>query len=246
MSNLHSKSNPLTTKEMGTTAKTQVHNVIILDRSGSMNSIKTAAMKGCNEVISSVREAKKEYSETMDQKISLILFDSQSIDTLAWDSDPEKTPLLTPATYIPGACTPLYDAIGITLSRLEKQIETDGMDHSVIVTIITDGYENASIEYTGAMVKQLIDRLTEKGWSFAYMGADHDVEAVSASISITNTFTFDKSTVGAQAMFEKDMDAKRRYWEKLDRENRMYPHMSREERREKYKVFSKEYFDDKL
>ena len=227
-----------------TPSKTKVHNVIILDRSGSMHSIREAAISGCNEVISAARIAKEKFSHTMDQMISVILFDSTGIDTLAWDSDPMSTPLLTHETYIPGAATPLYDAVGITLVRLERQIASQGEDESVIVTIITDGYENASREYSGRAIKGMIDNLRAKGWSFAYMGADHDVERVASSISISNTIRFEKSRRGTMDMFEKERRAKERYWEKLDRMKREEPCISKEEKMRRFRLFSDEYLDE--
>ena len=56
--------------------------------------------------------------------------------------------------------------------------------------MVTDGYENASKEYDGKAIKALIDELKGKGWVFAYIGANQDVEQVAATISITNTMTF--------------------------------------------------------
>jgi len=227
-----------------TSDKTTVHNVIILDRSGSMHSIRLEAMTGCNEVISAARKAKEKYSDTMDQVLSIVLFDSVSVDTLEWDSDPMSAKDLTPETYIPGAATPLYDAIGSTVTRLERQIKAQGGDHSVTVTIITDGYENSSREYSLEMIKNMISRLKDEGWSFAYMGADHDVEKVSHSISITSTYKFEKSSAGAKGMFEKERMAKERYWDKIDRMRKEDPNLSYDERRARYRKFSDEYLDE--
>ena len=103
----------------------------------------------------------------------------------------QKPAILTEETYVPGACTPLYDAVGRTLTKLEKELKDDE-NHSVIVTIITDGYENCSHEYNLAAVKSLIEHLKKGGWSFAYMGTDHDVEGVTVSLSITNVVKFEK------------------------------------------------------
>ena len=227
-----------------TSDKTTVHNVIILDRSGSMQSIRFEAMTGCNEVISAARKAKEKYSDTMDQVLSIVLFDSVSVDTLEWDSDPMSAKDLTPETYIPGAATPLYDAIGSTVTRLERQIKAQGGDHSVTVTIITDGYENSSREYSMGMIKSMISRLKTEGWSFAYMGADHDVEKVSHSISITSTYKFNKSADGTREMFEKERMAKERYWDKIDRMRKEDPNLSYDERKSRYRKFSDEYLDE--
>ena len=101
-------------------AKTKVYNVIIMDRSGSMWDIQRPAIQGFNEVLGGVKAAKNKYQKTQEQFITLVLFDSSSIDNVYWNEDPDKAAILTQETYVPGACTPLYDAMGRTLTRLEK------------------------------------------------------------------------------------------------------------------------------
>ena len=78
--------------------------------------------------------------------------------------------------------TPLYDAIGNTITAVHRMMEND-RNAIASVTIITDGYENASKEYTHTAIRSLIEAYKSEGWLFAYIGADHDVEAVSFSLS---------------------------------------------------------------
>ena len=196
-------------------AKTKVYNVIIMDRSGSMWEIQRPAIMGFNEVLGGVKAAREKFSETQEQLISLVLFDSSSIDELYWNADPAKVEHLTDKTYVPGASTPLYDAMGRTLTKLEKELSGEG-DHSVAVTVITDGYENASREYSLASVKALIEHLTGLGWSFAYMGTDHDVEGVSVSLSITNVIRFEKTEAETMKSFQKERRARMRWAEEED------------------------------
>ena len=120
-------------------AKTKVYNVIIMDRSGSMWDIQKSAIMGFNEVLGGVKAAKKKYSDTQEQLITLVLFDSEEITDVHWNADPDAASILTKETYVPGACTPLYDAMGRTLTRLRKEIGDD-KDCSFAVTVITDGY----------------------------------------------------------------------------------------------------------
>ena len=158
--------------------KSKVYNVIIMDRSGSMWDIQKPAIQGFNEVLGGVKADAAKYAQTQDHFISLVLFDSSAVEDVYWNADPAGAKRLTEKTYVPGACTPLYDAVGRTLTRLESELKDD-TNHTVVVTIITDGYENASKEYSLPSVKALIQHLTEEGWSFAYMGTDHDVHGVS-------------------------------------------------------------------
>ena len=192
------------------TEKTKVYNVIIMDRSGSMWDIQKPAIMGFNEVLGGVQAASSKYADTQEQFITLVLFDSVSIDEVYWNADPSKAEHLTDKTYVPGACTPLYDAMGRTLTKLEKELKGDE-NHSVIVTIITDGYENFSKEYNLPAIKALVEHLKDEGWSFAYMGTDHDVHAVSIDLSITNVVKFEKTEAETLKTFQKERRARERW-----------------------------------
>lgn len=195
-----------------TNAKTKTYNVIIMDRSGSMWDIQKSAIKGFNEVFRGVKSAAKKYSKVQEQLITLVLFDSDSIDNVYWNADPFAVPTLNKNTYVPGACTPLYDAIGQTLTRLEKELKEDE-DHSVVVTIITDGLENCSTEYSGMAVKALVEHLKTKGWSFAYMGTDHDVYGAAVHLSISNVIQFQKTEAETLKTFRKERLAREKWAE---------------------------------
>ena len=192
------------------TEKTKVYNVIIMDRSGSMWDIQKPSIQGFNEVLGGVKAAKKKYSDTQEQMITLVLFDSSSVDTLYWNADPDVVPILTSETYVPGAATPLYDAMGKTLTALQKELKNDD-NHSVAVTVITDGFENSSEEYDLPAIKGLIEHLKGEGWSFAYMGTDHDVESVTVSLSISNVIQFAKTEEETLETFRKERRARERW-----------------------------------
>ena len=192
--------------------KTKVYNVIIMDRSGSMWDIRKPAIMGFNEVLGGVKAAQTKYAETQEQFITLVLFDSASIDEVYWNADPPKAEHLTTETYVPGSATPLYDAMGRTLTKLERELKGDE-NHSVLVTVITDGYENDSREYDLASVKALVEHLKDRGWTFAYMGTDHDVHAVSIDLSITNVVKFEKTAEETLETFKKERRARERWVE---------------------------------
>jgi hypothetical protein len=88
-------------------------------------------------------------------------------------------------------------------------------DHNVLVTILTDGEENASKEYSGKDIKKMIEELKLNRWTFTYIGTDHDVEKFAASISITNTLVFHKIESDMKAMFVKEQSSRRAYSEKI-------------------------------
>lgn len=111
----------------------------------------------------------------------------------------EKVNDITLADYEPCCMTPLYDAIGNVCTRLHTTIKDDE-SASVAVTIITDGYENASREFSAKAIKALIEAYKQEGWMFAYIGADHDVESVAFNLSIDNTMTWEKTEEGTEKM----------------------------------------------
>ena len=175
--------------------KTRIFNLIIIDESGSMQSIKKAAIDSVNETIQTIRSAQVKH-EDQEHYVSLVTF-NDDVKTIYECMPVDEVKELTAETYQPACCTALYDAMGISLSALRKKVAEDD---KVLVTIVTDGYENASKEYGGKAIKALVDELKTKGWVFAYIGANQDVEAVAATISITNTLKFSATSAGVHGM----------------------------------------------
>lgn len=185
--------------------KTRIHNLIILDESGSMESIKRAAINGMNETVQSIRDAQKKHDD-QEHIVSLVSFNSSEIKGI-YDCVPvAEVKELTDKEYVPDCCTPLYDAMGLSLNHLRAKVNDED---KVLVTIITDGEENSSSEYNSAAIKALVDSLKEKGWVFAYIGANQDVLKVAQTISITNVMNFsstDFGTTSAIASLRKSRD----------------------------------------
>lgn len=185
--------------------KTRIHNLIILDESGSMESIKRAAINGMNETVQSIRDAQKKHDD-QEHIVSLVSFNSSEIKGI-YDCVPvAEVKELTDKEYVPDCCTPLYDAMGLSLNHLRAKVNDED---KVLVTIITDGEENSSSEYNSAAIKALVDSLKEKGWVFAYIGANQDVLKVTQTISITNVMNFsstDFGTTSAIASLRKSRD----------------------------------------
>lgn len=199
---------------METNIKTQVYNLVILDKSGSMESIRKEAVDGYNETLGTIRAAQLKHMDTQEHFVSLAAFCSCGVEMI-YDKTPIKdADKLKPEQYEPCCSTPLFDAIGSCIKKLKKEIK-DVEDAAVLVTIITDGYENASHEWTGAAVKKLIDECKQAGWMFAFIGAGEDIIRVAATISITNTLNWDKSSEGTDIMFSVTNKASERFYDKL-------------------------------
>ena len=140
----------------------RVHNLIIVDESGSMEVIRKQAFVGMNETLQTVRKMQEKFPD-QEQFVTLLTFDSGHT-TWHYDNLPAaQTKDLDWKAYSPGGGTPLYDAIGKGISKTNAQIE-DG-DH-VLVTIITDGEENSSEEWTLKMIRTMIEKLKKQNWTF--------------------------------------------------------------------------------
>lgn len=190
--------------------KTRIFNLIIIDESGSMQSIKKAAIDSVNETIQTIRSAEQKHPE-QEHYVSLVSF-NDDVKTIYDCVEVEQVKEINDETYQPSCCTALYDAMGISLSKLRKRVaESD----KVLVTVVTDGYENSSKEYSGKAIKTLVDELKAKGWVFAYIGANQDVEAVAATISITNVIQFEASAMGTQEMTERENRGRMRLYEAI-------------------------------
>lgn len=191
--------------------KTKIYNLIILDASGSMQCIKNEAIGGFNETVQTIRDSQCKH-EDQEHLVSLVVFNSSKIDTVYEHVPVSKAKELNEDSYVPSCATPLYDAIGYSLNALRRQVEDNDR---VLVTVITDGYENSSAEYSGTAVKALVDELKGKGWVFSYIGANQDAFKEAASIAIMNSLDFDPTGAGIKAMFAREKKSRTRFFDRL-------------------------------
>lgn len=195
--------------------ETRIYNLIVLDESGSMDHIRRQALSGANETILSIRAAQKENTDDH-QMLSFVTFDRAAgrpdVRVLIDNEKIEDVMDLTEDQYIPNGMTPLYDAMGKSISSLEKLVK-DG-DH-VLVTVITDGLENASRWYTVEQIKELVDGLSTKGWVFTYIGANQDSEQTASGLGIRSSMDFEASEFGTGMMFDKLRSSHRSYYRKV-------------------------------
>ena len=190
----------------------RVFNTIIVDESGSMCVIERQALAGINETIETVKKMQQLHPD-MEQRISLLTFDSGH-KTFKYDNvKADNVNTLSARDYNPGGGTPLYDAIGISIAKLNAQ--TSEKDN-VLVTIITDGEENCSEEYNLHMVKTLISKMKKQGWTFTLIGTDNlDVEGMAGSMNIDNHLAFTQDEQGTQMMFARENRARMRFNESI-------------------------------
>ena len=202
------RTNDVKNKKQTNAQAKRVHNLIIVDESGSMSVIRKQAFAGMNETLQTVRQMQSKFPE-QEQRVTLITFDSDHTK-IHYDNAPAtQTKDLAWNAYNPSAATPLYDAIGKGISMVNAQIE-DG--DNVLVTIITDGEENSSEEWTLKMVRTMIEKLKKQHWTFTLIGTDTlDVESMAHSFAIEEHMEFQQTEAGTRAMFARERRSRERY-----------------------------------
>lgn len=198
--------------------KQRVFNLIILDESGSMATISKQAVSGLNETFQTIRNAQKEHQDQQ-HFISFVTFNSAMIRNVMNLHKVVNDDKLKWTDYNPCACTPLFDAMGRSLNELKCHVTEEDV---VLVTIITDGYENASREYSGHDIKKLVAELKAKGWVFAYIGTNQDVDAVADDIGIRSRMSYEYSDRGTACMFKTEQSSKREFYKRLQREGKRF------------------------
>jgi Mg-chelatase subunit ChlD len=186
----------------------KVFNLIIVDESGSMSVIRKQAFAGMNETLSTVRSIQDQYPDT-EQRVTLVTFDSEHMKLHYDNVEAKHTQNLKWQAYNPCAATPLYDTIGKSVSKLNAMVDKGD---NVLVTIITDGEENCSQEWSLQMINKLIGKLKEQGWTFTLIGTDNlDVESMAHSMCIDEHLKFCEDAAGTDEMFMKERKARIRF-----------------------------------
>lgn len=186
----------------------RVFNLIIVDESGSMSIIRKQAFTGMNETLQTVRQMQKMFPDQK-QFVTLVTFDTCHT-TWHYDNTPaSRTKDLDWKAYNPSGGTPLYDAMGTAISKVNAQVSDDD---NVLVTVITDGEENSSREWTLKMIRTMIEKLKKHNWTFTLIGTDNlDVETMAHSFAIDEHLEFHQDIEGTRAMFAQERRSRERY-----------------------------------
>ena len=191
----------------------RIINLIILDASGSMESIYNQALSGTNETIQTIRMGQKDHPE-LQQCLTLASFNSgKDYLKVKYSVAPiDEVKEITKEDYVAGGCQALYDAMGEMISELKRKMTPEDR---VLVTVITDGYENSSIHWSGPQIKSLVEELRHEGWTFTYIGANQDVEAVAGTMGIRNTMAFEETEEGTAKMYKRESSSRKRFLDRL-------------------------------
>lgn len=159
--------------------------IAILDRSGSMGSIKTDTEGGFNSFVKDQQETPGECT------LSLYNFDDR------YEVVYENRPIAdVPALDLhPRGLTALLDAIGKTINARGEyyaSLPEEDRPSRIIVLIMTDGQENASHEFTIATIKQIVTEQQDVyKWQFIFLGANIDSFSVAGGMGIRACTTLD-------------------------------------------------------
>lgn len=167
---------------------------VILDPSGSMEAIASDAIGGFNQFVTD------QQGLTGDCRLTLVQFDDQ-YEAIYTAIPVSKVPRLTAGTFQPRGSTALLDAIGRTIDATGKRLaalaETD-RPNRVMLVIITDGQENASVDYTRAQVFSMITSQQDVyHWSFLFLAANQDAIAAAATVGIGAQQSMNFAATGA-------------------------------------------------
>ena len=227
--------------------KAHIYNLIIVDESGSMSHLREVTLSGINETIGTIRNAQNEFAQTQVHTLTLVTFDTDSnrpaVRTMI-DNQPIAN-VKKFRDYMPNGCTPLYDAMGQSLTRLHTLIKGD-VDASAVVTVLTDGLENASREWNAQSLRKLIEQLKQEGWSFSYMGSAHDVKEVTDLLSIENVVEFSHDQLGAGNTWGRERSSRRAYYQKMSDTYSMRETLSDEEIMAEKRRYAKEYYGPRV
>lgn len=174
--------------------------VFILDRSGSMESLTEETIGGFNSLI------EKQKNEEGDAMVTAVLFDDMY--EILYDHIPiNQVKRLTRKEYYARGCTALLDAAGRTITNVGKRLaETKEEERpgKIVVVITTDGYENASREYTKPQIRAMIEHQRDVyKWQFMFLGANIDAvsEADSLGIRPCMSATYSATNAGVNSTF---------------------------------------------
>ncbi|MBF0231452.1 MAG: hypothetical protein HQK65_00240 [Desulfamplus sp.] len=167
--------------------------ICIIDRSGSMESIRNDAIGGFNAFL---EEQKKIQGEAT---LTYIQFDTE------YEIVHEHKPLqdvepINDKIYMPRGSTALLDAIGKTIDSTGKRLANlpeENRPEKVIVSILTDGEENSSHHYNLSQIKEMITHQKKKySWEFIFLAANQDAFDEAAKIGIDTKDAFNFAATG--------------------------------------------------
>jgi len=175
--------------------------VLILDRSGSMESIKGETIGGINNLLDAQRH------QPGSCNVTVIQFDDQ-INVLHNGENIQYVPNFNERTFVPRGMTKLHDAMGLAINNVGERLSRTPEEYrpsKVIVAVITDGCENASQEFSSLQIRDMVEHQQRRYlWEFTFVGANQDaiLNGQSLGVNATGCLSWDATNIGTRTMYD--------------------------------------------
>ena len=180
--------------------KDYTHIITIIDKSGSMQSVKEDSIGGYNEFLHAQKQVPGKAT------ITTAIF-NQGVEFTNVFDDINDAKGLTGETYQPAGYTALYDAIGLAIDKVGTklaELSEDERPEKVMVCILTDGQENCSHEFTHDDIRKKIELQTNTyKWEFIYLGANQDAFATGSAMGIRMSMNYVGNSAGTLGAYQK-------------------------------------------
>lgn len=181
--------------------KNKTELVFILDKSGSMSGLEADTIGGFNAMLKKLQKADGE------AYVTTVLF-NHDYELLHDRISVKGISPLTEADYETGGTTALFDALGVTIQKInnvQKRTCPSERSDKVLFVITTDGMENTSKKFNAEKINKMIRQQKEKyGWTFIFLGANIDAVATAAHFGIEEDFAvnYHADNIGTQLNYE--------------------------------------------
>jgi len=165
--------------------------LLIIDRSGSMQSIRDDMVGGLTTVLDEQKALPGFLT------VDIVQFDNV-IETVCEMASPENVTI----SLDPRGGTALHDAIGVGVNGFAQRIAAlpeHAKPKAIQVIVVTDGQENSSTEYTAAQIRTLItEKQQDPTWDFVFLGANQDAVTTGGNLGFAQDSSMTFAPAGAQ------------------------------------------------
>lgn len=171
---------------------------VVLDESGSMSYCRASTISGFNEFVQGQKNADSSAGQAY---LTLVKFSAPNITTVYQHQNVHEVEPLSNQTYSPLGGTNLLDAVGQTMMSINNWLGTMEQNQrpGVIITIMTDGHENSSQEYSNLHIKNMVVGAEQADWTFNFLGANVDAFSMGSQFGMNanNTVNYSTSSMAA-------------------------------------------------
>lgn len=177
--------------------KDYTHITFILDRSGSMRNLVNDTIGGVNSFVDEQKKVKGEAT------VSLVTFNT-NIKTIRDFESLNDFKHITSEDFYTSGMTALHDAIGFTIDELGTKLSNmkeEDRPEKVVLVIVTDGFENSSVEFRASRIKEMITHQSDVyNWSFVFLGANQDAITTGKELGISreSSMSYMDSSIGTR------------------------------------------------